>query len=332
MNGKLLKIKKRLAGVPSFKLIEDSDFRYKIEQAGKMLSACNLCPNSCNTDRNCGFYGKCGQTKQALVASFTAHFGEEPGLSGCKGAGTVFFCGCTLSCVFCQNHQISSPGAKGTFTAPAQLAEIFLSLEAKGCHNIELVSPTPHLPAITEALYIAGKQGLNLPIVYNTNGYLTTQALEILDGLVDIYLPDMKYSSDKAAFLYSGINNYVTSNRESVREMYRQQKKTINIEGIIKKGCIVRILLLPNQLEGAEETLVFLSDMPGISLSIMTQYSPQYNAVRYPQLSLTVTKERSDGVLNMASRSDFAEIYSQDTESQKLFLPDFARLSPFENS
>ena len=331
MNNKLLKIKKRIALIPSYTLVEDSVFEKKIKKAKKILNSCTLCPNECKVNRLRGEIGLCGQGKYAKISHFLPHFGEEPPLSGINGAGTVFFSGCTLSCIYCQNYQISSPEGIGKILPPNELAAIFVRLSELNCHNIDLVSPTPHISAILESLYIVKKQGIKLPIIYNTNGYLSETTLSLLEDIVDIYLPDIKYSDDTNAFKYSKIKNYVKHSKNAVAEMLRQRKELLVDEnGIAYKGCVIRILLLPSELDGMEKTLEFLAEHKGINISIMTQYSPLNQAHKFPEISKKISRDYIDKIFKLADSYNFDNIFTQGIESQNIFIPDFERDSPFD--
>ncbi len=239
-----------------------------------------------------GEKGKCQVTDQALVSSYGPHFGEEAPLVGRRGSGTIFFSYCNLKCIFCQNYTISQLG-EGVPVSKEELARIMLSLQEKGCHNVNLVSPTHVVPHILEALELAVEQGLRLPLVYNTGGYDSLETLKLLDGVVDIYMPDMKYSDEKVAEKLSGVKNYPQVNRAAVKEMHRQVGDLEIVDGIARRGLLVRHLVLPNNLAGTHEIVRFLAQeiSPNTYLNIMAQYHPCYRAYELPELGRPITEE-----------------------------------------
>ena len=252
-----------------------------------MLEECCVCPRRCGVNRLAGEGGKCHITSQVIVSSYGAHFGEEAPLVGRYGSGTIFFTYCNLRCVFCQNYTISQLG-EGSAVDREELAGMMLSLQAKGCHNINLVSPTHVVPYILEALEIAVSRGLHLPLVYNSGGYDSVETLELLDGVVDIYMPDMKYSDEKTAEQLSGIKDYPRVNKAAVKEMHRQVGDLeIDNEGVAQRGLLVRHLVLPNRLAGSQEVVRFLAQEVSTNtyLNIMAQYHPCHKAMDMPLLS-----------------------------------------------
>jgi len=299
----------------------------KVRSARAHLASCALCPRRCGASRLEGRRGFCGQGGTARIARALPHFGEEPPLSGGRGAGTIFFSGCTMRCLFCQNYQISHHGM-GDDVSAGELARVMLSLQQRGCHNIELVSPTPHIPFIVEALERAAAEGLFLPIVYNSNGYVTPEALALLDGLVDIYLPDMKFGDDGSSRLLAAAPDYTEHNRAAVREMARQAGALLLDEaGIAERGTLVRLLLLPHGLERAEESMRFL---PGsASLSIMSQYAPLHRAAEIPALLDGVPEGRAQELAALALELGITDLWVQEPGAQALFLPDFRQDNPF---
>jgi len=317
---------------PFYISLAGSELEIREKMARSIMEHCSLCPRRCGVNRLGGERGFCRQGSAAKVAKALPHFGEEPPLSGTKGAGTVFFSGCTLRCIFCQNWQISHR-EMGEITDADALADIFLELQSKGCHNIELVSPTPHIASFITALRIAGRKGLCLPIVYNTNGYLSAESLSLLDGLVDIYLPDIKYSSPDAAEELSGCRDYVYENRRSLKEMARQCGRLLKTDpcGIAVQGLLIRLLLLPEGLEGAEESLSFVAEElgPDIPVSIMSQYTPLYRALEHRALNSDVSSARRRQVMEYAVGSGIREIWDQHDGSARLFIPDFLQENPF---
>jgi putative pyruvate formate lyase activating enzyme len=245
-----------------------------------------VCPRQCGVNRSAGESGECQVTTQVIVSSYGPHFGEEAPLVGEHGSGTIFFTYCNLHCVFCQNYTISQLG-EGSSVDNETLAGMMLSLQAKGCHNINLVSPTHVVPYILEALDLAADKGLHLPLVYNTGGYDAIETLELLDGVVDIYMPDMKYSDEKIAEQLSGIKDYPEVNKAAVREMHRQVGDLqLDEQGVAQRGLLVRHLVLPNGLAGTGEIVGFLAQEVSTNtyLNIMAQYHPCYKAFDIPQL------------------------------------------------
>lgn len=240
-----------------------------------------------------GESGKCHITRQAVISSYGPHFGEEAPLVGRHGSGTIFFTYCNLRCVFCQNYTISQLG-EGSPVDKEELAKMMLSLQAKGCHNVNFVSPTHVVPYILEALELAVGMGLCLPLVYNSGGYDSVETLELLDGIIDIYMPDMKYSDDKIAEQLSGIKDYPKTNKAAIKEMHRQVGDLqLDEQGIAQRGLLVRHLVLPNRLAGTEEIVAFLAQEVSTNtyLNIMAQYHPCYKAFDIPQLSHPVSKQ-----------------------------------------
>ncbi len=276
--------------------------RQRVEAAKRRLTACNLCPWRCAVNRPGGERGHCRAPEQALVSSFNAHFGEEPPLVGDFGSGTIFFTHCNLDCVFCQNWEISHLEA-GAAVSPGELARIMLLLQGRGCHNINLVTPTPHLAPILEALLQAREGGLKLPLVYNCGGYEAVSALRLLDGIVDIYMPDFKYSEAATAQRCSGPPDYPRRARQALREMQRQVGDlAVDERGIARRGLLVRHLVLPGGLAGTEEVLRFLAEeiSPHCAVNIMGQYYPAYRANLYPPLDRRVSRKEVEEARDLA--------------------------------
>jgi len=249
----------------------------------RLFDPCQLCPRMCSAPRSRGGTGACGAGGMAKVASHTLHHGEEPPVSGYRGSGTVFFSGCTLRCVFCQNYPISQLGHGQTYDRD-RLAESMLSLQKKGAHNINLVSPTPFLPQIVEGLQAAAEAGLHIPVVYNTSGYERVEVMGLLDGIVDIYLPDIKYVDAHLAQRLSGVTDYAEHALTAVAEMWRQcGKLKRNPRGVGVSGLIVRHLILPGLAEHSKRVLEAISRTPFRSahLSLMSQFFPAHRAADY---------------------------------------------------
>lgn len=259
----------------------------------KELDRCNICPHNCNINRNVGKIGRCRATDKIKIALYSSHNFEEPCVSGEKGSGTVFFSNCNLNCVFCQNYEISQLG-KGKEITIEELAKIFLIQQEKGVENINLVTPTSYVPQIIEAIKIAKKEGLNLPIVYNTNSYENIETIKMLEGYVDIYLPDLKYAENKLAKEYSKIDNYFEIATKAIKEMVKQVGvPKFDENGIMKNGVMVRHLVLPNNVENSKKVLKWLvKNLPKeIYISIMAQYFPTYKAKEIEKINRKLTNE-----------------------------------------
>ncbi len=265
-----------------------------------------------------------------MLAQALPHFGEEPVLVGRAGCGTLFLAHCNLNCLYCQNYQISQEGL-GREVPVESLAREMLQLEALGCPNISWVSPTPYLPFLLEALELAASENLSLPIVYNTHGYETQEALDLLAGVVDLYLPDMKYSDNETARELSQVEDYVTINREAVKTMYAQVGNlSFSEEGWAQRGLIVRHLVLPGNLAGTRETLEFLVSLsPKIWISLMAQYAPCHKAGTHPLLRRMVTAEEYQDSLMILRDLGFQNYFLQDLKSGPNLVPDFSREKPF---
>lgn len=276
-----------------------------------------MCPRRCGVNRLADESGKCHITRQVVISSYGPHFGEEAPLVGQHGSGTIFFTYCNLRCVFCQNYTISQLG-EGWTVDKEELAKMMLSLQAKGCHNINLVSPTHVVPYILEALELAVGMGLCLPLVYNSGGYDSVETLELLDGIIDIYMPDMKYSDDKIAEQLSGIKDYPKVNKSAIKEMHRQVGDLqIDEQGIAQRGLLVRHLVLPNNLAGTEEIVAFLAQEVSTDtyLNIMAQYHPCYKAFDIPQLSRPLSKQEFYEAIDLAHRQGLNRLDKYDFSS-----------------
>ena len=275
-------------------MISDTVLHERIEAAYKLLESCRVCPRECGVNRlKNDKIGFCRSGLNPAVSSASPHHGEEPPLSGTKGSGTIFFANCNLRCVYCQNYPISQMG-KGNERTTAELACQMLWLQEQGCHNLNLVTPTHFMPQILKAFGIAKERGFDLPIVYNTSGYDSVEALRLLDGIVDIYLPDMRYSDGKVALRYSIAPHYPEINRAAIREMHRQVGNlALDENGIAKRGLIVRHLVLPNRNSGTEELMKFLAGeiSKDVYVSLMSQYFPAYKAHENKDLSRRITAE-----------------------------------------
>ncbi|MGA2974964.1 MAG: radical SAM protein [Spirochaetia bacterium] len=264
----------------------------KAEQLEARSSPCRLCPHQCGVHRLDGERGKCRLGAETLVASASPHFGEEGPLVGQGGSGTIFFASCNMACVFCQNYEISH-FARGDVLTTDQIAGVMLRLQRLGCHNINLVTPTHVVHAIVRALAIAAPKGLSIPLVYNCGGYESVETLRVLDGVIDIYMPDMKYSSDEEALRYSGAKDYWERTKEAVREMHRQVGDLqIDAHGIARRGLLIRHLVMPGNLAGTAGVVKFIAEeiSRDTYVNVMDQYRPCFKASRIPEISRPVTR------------------------------------------
>ncbi len=282
-------------------------------RAAAMLECCTLCPRRCGVDRATGELGVCGADAVAEVSSFNDHHGEEPPISGSRGSGTIFLTHCNLKCMFCQNYPISHLG-NGNPAPPARMAQMMLALQARGCHNINLVTPTHFMPQILRSLDIAARDGLTIPLVYNCGGYESLDAVRLLDGIIDIYMPDMKYGDNESAKRFSGCHDYVEKNRAAVREMYRQVGALhLDDNGIARRGLLIRHLVLPNGRAGSRDVLGFIANelSTDVHISIMEQYFPAYKAPDEPEVSRRITGDEYAEVLDAVEEFGFTHGWLQ---------------------
>ena len=288
------------------------------------LKRCIICPRKCGVNRLAGKKGYCRAGLDPVVYSYMQHHGEEPALSGSKGSGTIFFAYCNMKCVYCQNYQFSQLD-KGDEVSIENLASIMLNLQKSGCHNINLVSATHYVPQIAGALEIAVKDGLSVPIVYNTGGYDSLDTIKMLNGIIDIYLPDMRYSDNSMAKKYSDAPNYVECNRLCIKEMYRQVGDLAKGEnGIAKKGLIIRLLVMPGAVSGTTQSLKFIRYQisKNTYLSIMSQYYPIFRARDFKEISRRADKGEYMNIVDEASslglNNGWVQEYSE--EANEKFL------------
>lgn len=289
------------------------------------LSKCDICPRKCGVNREKGELGFCKMKDKIKIARYSLHYWEEPIISGEAGSGTIFFSGCNLKCIFCQNYKISSENM-GKEISVERLKEICLELQNMGANNINLVTGTHFLPLIKEALILAKKEGLTIPIVYNTSSYENVESLKEMEGLIDIYLPDLKYYDNKLAENFSLANNYFEIATNAIKEMIRQTGKPVIENNIMKKGVIVRHLLLPNHLEDSKKIIKYLHDTydEDIYISIMNQYTPIKKFDKYPELNRTLTDKEYDELVNYACDLNITQAFIQEGETCKeSFIPDF---------
>lgn len=294
----------------------------------KEFNKCNLCPRKCNIDRT-KQAGICGMKDKMIIARASLHMWEEPCISGNTGSGTIFFTGCNLKCIFCQNHEISTK-LIGQEVSIQDFSNICLNLEKQGANNINLVTPTHFVPLIIEGIKLAKEKGLSIPIVYNTSGYETVETIKMLDGIIDIYLPDFKYYNNEYAIKYSHANNYFDYVKDALEEMYKQVGKPIIKNGLMKKGIIVRHLMLPGLKEDTKKILEYLYNTykDNIYISIMNQYTPVKTFENYKELNNKITDTDYDEIINYAIDLGIKKAFIQEGETQsESFIPDFLNQS-----
>jgi len=282
--------------------ITKSELKIKIKEIESIIENCTLCPRNCKVNRLKGEKGFCSLSNLPKISGYGPHFGEENILVGTHGSGTIFFTSCNLTCVYCQNYEISQLNI-GNEISFKSLANIMIELQNFGCHNINLVTPTPQVYSILKALEIAIEKGLKIPIVYNTSSYDSTKTLKLLNKVVDIYLPDIKYGNNENALKYSNAKNYFDIARNAIREMYNQVGDLIIKKELAEKGLLVRHLVLPNNLAKSEEVFKFLAELSkNTFINIMDQYYPCYKAYEYPELSRKITKDEYENVIKLARK------------------------------
>ena len=290
----------------------------------ELLKKCEICPHKCKIDRTQNQIGRCKSKDTVKIAKASVHQYEEPCISGENGSGTVFFSNCNLSCEFCQNYEISQKGI-GKEISIERLAEIFLEQQEKGVNNINLVSPTSYAVQIIEAIKIAKSKGLYLPIIYNTNGYENVETIKMLNGYIDVYLPDLKYAEENLARKYSKIENYFNIATSAIKEMYSQVGKNEYYEnGIINKGIIIRHLILPNHTENIKKVLKWIKEnMPeDITVSVMAQYFPTYKAKNIDDINRTITKHEYQKIENYLYMLNIKNGYIQELgKNEEMYVP-----------
>ncbi len=291
------------------------------------LSTCMICPRNCGIDRSLGEKGYCGETGRIRIARAALHFWEEPVICGERGSGAVFFTGCNLKCIFCQNAGIAA-GKAGKEVSVKRLSEIFMELQNKGAVNINLVTASHYILQVAEAILLARKAGLSVPVVYNTSSYEKPETLKVLEGLVDIYLPDFKYEDEKLAANYSKAADYPAVAKEAIEEMYRQvgAAEFDADTGMMKKGVIVRHLVMPGAVKNAKAIIDYLYGAYGddIYFSLMNQYTPMKEFVDFPELNRRVTKREYDRVIQYALDKGIKNAFIQEGETAKIsFIPPF---------
>lgn len=290
------------------------------------LEKCNICPHSCGVNRLEGKLGRCRASDKIKIALVSLHNFEEPCISGNNGSGTIFFSNCNLNCVFCQNYEISQLG-NGKEITIEKLADIFLEQQNNNAENINLVTPTMYIYQIIEAIKIARNKGLHIPIIYNSNGYECVDTLKDLNGYIDIYLPDLKYKNDEIAYKYSKIKNYFKNATQAIEEMYKQVGNPILDEnGIMKKGLMIRHLILPNNIQDSKDILKWINGNidKKVFISIMAQYFPTHKAKEFSEINRKLTKEEYDEIENYLYSLDLVNGYIQDLgDNEEEYVPDF---------
>jgi putative pyruvate formate lyase activating enzyme len=324
------------------RLLASGELEERVEKLYALLSSCTVCPRDCRNDRLAGVLASCASGERPIVSAHTPHFGEEPFLSGAKGAGNIFFGNCNLRCVYCQNFQISQDYQvqKTNEVSVERLAEMALELQARGCHNIGFVSPTHFAPQMAKAVLLAARKGLAVPIVYNTNAYDSVEVLRLLEGLVDVYLPDLKYADSEAGALYSKVPDYARHSRAALIEMYRQKGARLEMgeDGLLKSGLLVRMLVLPNGVAGVGESLAWIAETlsPSVAISLMAQYYPIHRAAaneKYRALDRSITAAEWREAVDALAAHGFSNGFEQELEtSAKYYRPDFTdREKPFRD-
>ena len=323
-------------------LFSKGELQRRVAALESLLERCTVCPRDCLNNRLQDEIAACYSGRLPIVSSYTAHFGEEPALVGTNGGGNIFFGNCNLRCVYCQNYQISQTHkeqVKNEITHE-RLAEIMLELQAQGCHNINFVSPTHFAPQMARSILLAAEAGLNLPIVYNTNAYDSVAVLQLLDGIVDIYLPDLKYAEDEAGYAYSKVGGYKDHARRAIAEMYRQvgDELVFDEDGLLQRGLIVRLLVLPNDVGGVRESLEWIRDelSPRVAISMMAQYYPTNQAAtnqRNVLLSRRITETEWLRALTALDELGMEAGWMQEFDGAAYYYrPDFAnRETPFKD-
>jgi len=303
----------------------------KVSRLKEIFKECVLCPRKCHVNRTKGELGYCRLPAKIVMNCVLAHHGEEPPLSGKNGAGTIFFSSCNLGCIYCQNYQISQSTA-GRQLSVSQMAEVMLDLHRRGCHNVEPVTPTPQAPLVIEALCLARAQGLIVPFVYNCGGYENPDIIKLLDGMVDIYLPDFKYGLEKDALDFSSAPGYPRFALDSIKEMMKQVGDGLELKnGVAQKGIIIRHLVLPDRIENSKEVLRMIKKeiSTSVQLSLMSQYTPVAKVRNHPILKRRITKHEYEQVTDYALKLGFDNIFVQEVNDEEL-TPDFDRKNPFD--
>ena len=317
---------------PSYvNLYRSGELKRRVKRLETRLASCDICPRECHVNRLENEHGFCHSGYLPIVSTICAHHGEEPAISGSRGSGTIFFGNCNMRCVYCQNYQISQNWRKQIANEMDfyKLAEGMLRIQNElGCHNINFVSPSHFVPQLVHAVLEAVPLGLRVPLVYNSSGYDSVASLKELDGIISVYLPDLRYASDKWAREFSRARNYVAHARAAIQEMYRQVGDLVVDEsGVAQRGLIVRHLILPNGIAGSEESLTWLARevSPSVTVSIMAQYYPSHKAQRKRLLSRQISEAEYNEVLRLLDKVGLENGWVQDMGAAENYLPDFDR-------
>jgi putative pyruvate formate lyase activating enzyme len=323
------------------KLYRTGELVRRVEALESLLESCTVCPRDCLNNRLKDEIAACYSGRLPIVSSYTPHFGEEPALVGRFGAGNIFFGNCNLRCVYCQNYQISQTWReqKRNEVTHERLAEMMLELQGYGCHNIGFVSPTHFVPQMARGILIAAERGLQLPIIYNTNAYDSVEVLKLLDGIVDIYLPDLKYAENEAGWKYSKVRSYTDVAREALKEMFRQLgDELVFDEGVLKRGLVIRLLVLPNDIAEVRESLTWIKNelSPRVAVSMMAQYYATHQAAtnsRYALLSRRITESEWLRALSALNELEMEEGWLQEYEgASHYYRPNFVdKEMPFKD-
>lgn len=314
-------------------LLTTGELQQRVTALEALLERCTVCPRDCFNNRLQNDIAACYSGRLPIVSSYTAHFGEEPALVGTGGAGNIFFGNCNLRCVYCQNFQISQTHKEQLRNeiSHERLAEMMLELQARGCHNINFVSPTHFAPQMARSILLAAQSGLKLPVVYNTNAYDSVAVLRLLEGVVGVYLPDLKYAEDEAGYLYSKVRSYKGVARNAIAEMYRQvgDELVFNEAGLLQRGLIIRLLVLPNDIGGVRESLEWIKDelSPRVAISLMAQYYPTHQAAtsqRHILLSRRINENEWLRAVNALEELGMEEGWVQEFDGASYYYrPDF---------
>ncbi len=323
-------------------LLQTGELAHRAARLESLLERCTICPRDCFNNRLSDERAACHSGRRAVVSAYTPHFGEEPPLVGANGAGNIFFGNCNLRCVYCQNFQISQTHKtqSANEVTDERLAAIMLELQTRGCHNINFVSPTHFAPQLARATLLAAEQGLRLPIVYNTNAYDSVAVLQLLEGIVSIYLPDLKYADSSEGYAYSKVRDYAAHARRAITEMFRQTGDELVFDdaGILQHGLVVRLLVLPNDLAGVRESIEWIRDAlsPRVAISLMAQYYATNEAAtnaRYTLLSRRITEHEWMRAVSALEDLGMEEGWLQEYDSAAhYYRPDFSdRVKPFKD-
>jgi putative pyruvate formate lyase activating enzyme len=323
-------------------LLRSGTLQRRVEALEALLERCTICPRDCLNNRLENEIAACYSGRLPIVSSYTPHFGEEPGLVGTRGAGNIFFGNCNLRCVYCQNYQISQTHKEQikNEVTHERLAQMMLELQSRGCHNINFVSPTHFAPQMARAVMLAAEQELHLPIVYNTNAYDSVEVLRLLDGIVDVYLPDLKYAEDEAGYVYSKVTSYKQHSRKAIAQMYNQtgDELVFDDDGLLKRGLVIRLLVLPNDIAGVRESLEWIKDelSSRVAVSLMAQYYPTNQAGANPRYILLSRRIRESEWLKAVSALaalGMEEGWMQEFDGAAYYYrPDFSdRQTPFRD-